>query len=135
MAIGTSSTIGAEAPTILIGDGSYALLGHAMSALLSEGCQIFLAERGDVVLALACALRPAVIAIDIWFPDADGRDVLRDIKRDRRIRDIPVLLLSQRDYETDRLIAEELGAASYLPKAQLRLFTETVLSLVPTPRT
>jgi CheY-like chemotaxis protein len=61
-------------------------------------------------------LVPVLAGADIHFPDADGRDVLSRLKADARISDIPVVVWSGRDPQSDRRIALDLGAEDYVEK-------------------
>jgi CheY-like chemotaxis protein len=62
------------------------------------------------------APRPVLILLDLNMPRKDGREALRDIKADPLLRDIPVVVLTTSEAETDVLRTYELGAASYITK-------------------
>jgi CheY-like chemotaxis protein len=66
--------------------------------------------------ALECG--PDLIVLDIHFPDADGRDVLSRLKQDSRTSNIPVVVWSGRDPNSDRRIALDLGAEDYVEKRE-----------------
>jgi DNA-binding response OmpR family regulator len=102
---------------ILVADADTTLLKRVTSLVKSEGYDVVTTANGAGVLDLALHHRPKLIVLDVAFPDADGRDLLREIKREARLADIPVLMWSERDYDSDRRIALELGAADYLPKS------------------
>jgi two-component system, OmpR family, KDP operon response regulator KdpE len=102
---------------ILVADSDAALLRRVTSLAKSEGYATVTTERGASVVALALQHHPELIVLDVAFPDADGRDLLQLIKHDERLSNIPVLMWSERDYDSDRRIALELGAADYLPKS------------------
>jgi CheY-like chemotaxis protein len=70
---------------------------------------------GDVYEA-ALEQAPDLIVLDIHFPDADGRDVLSRLKADQRTTNIPVVVWSGRDPQSDRRIALDLGAEDYVEK-------------------
>lgn len=57
-----------------------------------------------------------LIVLDVTLPDADGRDLLAQLKKDPRTARIPVLIWSARDPESDRRIALDLGAEDYMEK-------------------
>ena len=69
----------------------------------------------EMMLELAKA-KPDLIVLDVGLPDADGRDVLAKLKRDPMTADIPVVIWSGRDAESDRRIALGLGAEDYVEK-------------------
>jgi DNA-binding response OmpR family regulator len=102
---------------ILVADADEALLRKVTSLAKQEGYEIITTATGSRVLELAQKHRPELIVLDISFPDADGRDLLQQIKRHEKLRDIHVLMWSERDYDSDRRIALELGAADYLAKS------------------
>jgi DNA-binding response OmpR family regulator len=102
---------------ILVADADETLLHRVTSLAKQEGYDIVTTTTGARVLDLARAQRPELIVLDVTFPDADGRDLLQQIKRDPQLKDIHVLMWSERDFDSDRRIALELGAADYLPKS------------------
>ena len=59
---------------------------------------------------------PDVIILDMMMPDLDGIGVLTEVKKDESTRDIPVIMLTAKDTQTDRLSALELGAYEYVAK-------------------
>jgi two-component system KDP operon response regulator KdpE len=71
---------------------------------------------GADVYQAALAAKPDLIVLDIHFPDADGRDVLSQLKADPRTAQIPVVVWSGRDPQSDRRIALDLGAEDYVEK-------------------
>jgi DNA-binding response OmpR family regulator len=102
---------------ILVADADQALLKKVTSLAKSEGYDVVTTSAGRDVIPLALRLRPALVVLDVALPDADGRDLLREIRRDPRLTDLLVLMWSERDYDSDRRIALELGADDYLPKS------------------
>jgi DNA-binding response OmpR family regulator len=102
---------------ILVADGDVKLLKRVSALAQSEGYEVIVSPLGKDVIPLAVAHHPQLIVLDVEFPDADGRDLLQAIKKDARISAIPVLMWSGRDYDSDRRIALELGAADYVPKS------------------
>lgn len=102
---------------ILVADSDEALLERVTSLARKEGYEVVTTATGGQVLELARARRPELIVLDISFPDADGRDLLQQLKRDPQLKDTHVLMWSERDYDSDRRISLELGAADYLPKS------------------
>ena len=115
---------------ILIADSDAKLLKHVTGLARSEGYAVVATTLGRDVVNLAAQYRPALIVLDVDFPDADGRDLLRAIKRDPRITHIPVLMWSERDYDSDRLIALELGAADYVPKSDSLMLMPKIARLL-----
>jgi two-component system alkaline phosphatase synthesis response regulator PhoP len=89
------------------------LLSHY---LRKEGFEVFLAPDGEAGLSRARAGKPNLILLDILLPKMDGLEVLREIRSDREIGGTPVVLLTAKGEETDRIVGLELGADDYVPK-------------------
>ena len=81
--------------------------------LRREGCEIMLASDGEEALEFARAFEPDLIILDIMLPVIDGLQVLRILRQDSTV---PILLLSARGEEIDRVLGLELGADDYLTK-------------------
>ena len=82
-------------------------------ALKREGFDVQLAGTAAEGLDAFSALTPDVVLLDVMLPDGDGRDVLREIRQTSRV---PVLMLSARGEEMDRVLGLELGADDYVTK-------------------
>lgn len=102
---------------ILLADSDIEVARRLARVARSEGFEVITAKKGLEVIPMAVTSQPSLIVLDVVFPDADGRDLLKEIRLDPRVADIPVLMWSERDYESDRLIALELGAQDYLRKS------------------
>lgn len=61
--------------------------------------------------------RPNLVLLDLNIPRIDGKEVLRIIKSDRHLRDIPVVVVSSSDREEDIAYAYQTGAAAYISKS------------------
>jgi CheY-like chemotaxis protein len=61
--------------------------------------------------------RPNVVLLDLNLPRIDGKEVLRLIKSDSRLKDIPVIVVSSSDREEDVQYASQMGAAAYISKS------------------
>lgn len=106
-----------SARRILIAESDLALLAKLEVEARSEGYSVVTTSEGSQVIPCAVAHAPELILLDIQYDDADGRDLLAQLKRDPRTTAIPVVVWSARDYESDRRIALELGAEEYLRKS------------------
>jgi two-component system phosphate regulon response regulator PhoB len=84
--------------------------------LRQAGWRTAQAETGAEALARARTLRPAVIVLDLNLPDVSGMDVCRLLRADEATRDLPILMLTARSAEEDRVQGLELGADDYLAK-------------------
>lgn len=60
--------------------------------------------------------RPDLIILDLMLPDADGFEICRYLKKDEVLSDIPIIMLTARDEESDKVLGLELGADDYVTK-------------------
>ncbi len=84
--------------------------------LRQAGYRTAQAETGAEALTRARTLRPQVIILDLNLPDVSGTDVCRLLKGDEQTRGIPILMLTARGAEADRIAGLELGADDYVSK-------------------
>jgi DNA-binding NarL/FixJ family response regulator len=102
-----------------------------------EGFDVITAGDGADGLALARSEAPEVIVLDLMMPGIDGWEVLRRLKADSELAGVPVVILSARTAEIDRVRGGIEGAVSYLTKPfdvdALRDAIEDALSGVPEP--
>ena len=81
-----------------------------------EGYDVLLAATGAEGLLAAQKQRPDVVLLDLMLPDLSGRDVCRLLKEDAKTQGIPVIMVTARGEESDRVIGFELGADDYVVK-------------------
>ncbi len=82
-----------------------------------EGFTVITAEDGEAALAVARERQPALIVLDLMLPKKSGYDVTRELRSDSGpIRNVPILMLTARAEEVDRIVGLELGADDYLGK-------------------
>ncbi len=89
------------------------LLAHY---LRKEGFSPTLAPDGETAILKARKEKPDLVLLDILLPKADGLEVLRAIRSDDTIGTTPVIMLTAKGDETDRVVGLELGADDYIPK-------------------
>jgi two-component system, OmpR family, response regulator RegX3 len=82
-------------------------------ALRREGFDVQVAESAAAGLEAFSSRSPDLVLLDLMLPDGDGRDVLREI---RRVSRVPVIMLTARGEEMDRVLGLELGADDYVTK-------------------
>jgi two-component system phosphate regulon response regulator PhoB len=80
------------------------------------GYEVLQALRGEDGLQLARAHRPDLVCLDLMLPDLPGTDVCKALKHDPVTRDLPILMLTARGEEIDRVVGFELGADDYVTK-------------------
>jgi two-component system KDP operon response regulator KdpE len=100
-------------PRILIVDDEAAIRRFLRTALDTGEYSVHLAEDGHTGLAAAVAVRPDVILLDLGLPDLDGVEI---IARIREWSPVPIIVLSVRDREDDKVQALDAGADDYLTK-------------------
>jgi two-component system KDP operon response regulator KdpE len=83
------------------------------SVLSAEGYRVFEAENGDRGLVEASTRRPDLLIVDLGLPDMDGVEVVRAV---RHWSAVPILVLSARTAESDKIAALDAGADDYLAK-------------------
>ena len=84
--------------------------------LKEEGYETLSALNGEEGIALAGKARPDLIILDIMLPIIDGFEVCRTLKNDDRLAHIPIIILSAKSQETDKVVGLELGADDYVTK-------------------
>ncbi|MBE7556650.1 MAG: response regulator transcription factor [Anaerolineales bacterium] len=99
--------------TILVVDDEVKILQLARDYLEHAGCIVLTAETGKAALAVARAEKPNLIVLDLGLPDMDGLDVTRALRKESNV---PIIMLTARGEESDKLVGLELGADDYLTK-------------------
>ena len=84
--------------------------------MLKEGFSPILASDGETAIAMVRKENPDLVLLDIMLPKADGLEVLRAIRSAHRVADTPVIMLTAKGDETDRIVGLELGADDYITK-------------------
>jgi two-component system, OmpR family, alkaline phosphatase synthesis response regulator PhoP len=98
---------------ILVVDDEPEIARIVRDYLAAAGFGVTVAADGESALAAARAGRPDLVILDLGLPRRDGLDVLREL---RRAGDVPVVVLTARGEETDRIVGLELGADDYVVK-------------------
>ena len=84
--------------------------------LQRAGHRVVEAESGEAALACVKAARPALVVLDLMLPGMDGREICRRLRSEPDSARIPVLMLTARSAELDRVGGWELGADDYVTK-------------------
>jgi DNA-binding response OmpR family regulator len=100
---------------VLIEDDSdlFALLKYNLE---KEGFSLTGSQTGRGALDLCRRVRPDLILLDIMLPDSDGLDICKGIRNDAELASVPIIFLTARASETDRIVGLELGANDYIVK-------------------
>ena len=84
--------------------------------LEKEGFSFTGQQTGKGAIDLCRQVRPDLVLLDIMLPDSDGLDICKGIRKDPNLAAIPVIFLTARASETDRIVGLELGANDYVVK-------------------
>jgi two-component system, OmpR family, phosphate regulon response regulator PhoB len=103
-------------PLVLLVDDEQAIRAICRVNLEGDGFSVLEAKDGAEALAEIRRQRPSLVLLDVMMPGADGWSVAERLAEDERTRDIPVVFLSARAADEDRLRAQEVGALGYVVK-------------------
>jgi DNA-binding response OmpR family regulator len=103
----------AASATILFVEDEEGISEPFSKALERQGFEPVVARTAADALELAEQVDPDLILLDLTLPDGDGRDVCREL---RRSSDVPIVMLTARGSETDRVVGLEMGADDYVVK-------------------
>lgn len=100
---------------VLIEDDSdlFTLLKYNLE---KEGFSMVGSQTGKGAIELCRRVRPDLILLDIMLPDSDGLDICKGIRNDIELMQVPIIFLTARASETDRIVGLELGANDYIVK-------------------
>jgi DNA-binding response OmpR family regulator len=100
-------------PKILVVDDEPAVLDLIVYNLVKAHYETITAATGRQALDLARQVQPDLILLDLMLPEVDGLDVCREL---RRTSNVPIIMITARGEEVDRVVGLELGADDYLSK-------------------
>lgn len=103
-------------PKILVVDDEPDAVDLIKFNLKGAGYDVLTAADGDEALKKARALLPDLIVLDLMLPEVDGLEVCKILKRDQRVATTPILMLTAKAAEIDRVLGLELGADDYVTK-------------------
>jgi len=101
---------------ILIVDDSPTERYYLSDILVRNGYQVTTAESGEEALSKIKDNKPELILMDVVMPGANGFQVTRSIARDPELKDVPIIICSSKNQETDRIWGMRQGAKDYLVK-------------------
>ena len=99
--------------TILVVDDEPKIVKLVRDYLERAGFGVHVAADGKAALALARTEKPDLVILDLGLPQMDGLDVTREL---RKVSNVPIIMLTARSEESDKLIGLELGADDYVTK-------------------
>lgn len=117
VAPGPAEVMEAQKPLILIVDDEVELARTVAYGFEQEGFATRHAETGKAAVdAATMGPTPDLIVLDLMLPDLNGTEVCRELRRHEATRGVPIVFLTARDNEIDRVVAFELGADDYVAK-------------------
>jgi DNA-binding response OmpR family regulator len=100
-------------PTVLIADDEKNIVQLARMYLVSEGFTVESAGNGREALEKVRQTKPELVILDLMMPELDGWEVCRRLRKES---DIPIIMLTARDDDVDKIVGLELGADDYVTK-------------------
>lgn len=111
-------------------------IAESLSFILERaGCSVSHAADGESALAMVRSDKPDVLVLDVMLPSLNGFDVLKTIRTDETIGNLPILMLTAKGQAQDRQTADKLGANAFVTKPFSNAeIVETVLRLAGTQK-
>jgi two-component system, OmpR family, KDP operon response regulator KdpE len=100
-------------PRVLVVDDEPQILRFLRPGLTAGDFEVITAATGAEAVKLAATIAPDVVVLDLGLPDKDGKDVIREI---RAWSKVPIIVLSARDRESEKIESLDLGADDYVNK-------------------
>ena len=101
---------------ILVVDDSSTLLAATTKILVTAGHEVIPAVNGEEGIAKAASEKPDLVLMDVVMPGMNGFQVTRHITKNEDTKHIPVIMLTTKDQETDKVWGKRQGADEYLTK-------------------
>lgn len=114
--IQTSKNHDAAAPLVLVADDNMDIRDLLATRLTSRGFSVVTAADGQEAMEIAFDLRPAIAVLDWVMPIIQGHELSVKLKTDSRTASMPIVILTARGEEEDRLLGLDLGADAYITK-------------------
>ncbi|MCM8710483.1 response regulator transcription factor [Clostridium sp. SYSU_GA19001] len=84
--------------------------------LENNGYRVICASNGMEALKLAKSEKPDLVLLDLMLPGIDGYDVCKEIRRENSISNMPIIMITAKSEELDKILGLELGADDYMTK-------------------
>ncbi|MBI1282365.1 MAG: response regulator [Anaerolineaceae bacterium] len=101
---------------ILVVDDDREIVRLVRAYLEKERYQVLIANDGQTALHMVRREHPNLIVLDLMLPDRDGWEITRTIRNDSTLHSIPIIMLTARIEDSDKIIGLELGADDYITK-------------------
>jgi two-component system phosphate regulon response regulator PhoB len=104
------------APLVLVVEDEKDLADLMQFNLQKAGYETLSARSGDEALAISRTRTPDLVLLDLMLPGIPGTEVCRQLKSSQRTRNVPVIMVTARGEEVDRVVGFELGADDFVTK-------------------
>ncbi len=101
---------------ILVVDDDKQIVRLIRSYLEQAGYQVLTAHDGETALHAIRREQPDLVVLDLMLPDRDGWEITRLIRSDQTLANLPIIMLTARVEDTDKIVGLELGADDYITK-------------------
>ena len=101
---------------ILVVDDDHNIVRLVRGYLEKAGYEVMIAHNGETAVASLRRDRPDLLILDLMLPDKDGWDITRIVRSDTQLKATPIIMLTARIDDTDKIIGLELGADDYMTK-------------------
>jgi two-component system alkaline phosphatase synthesis response regulator PhoP len=105
-----------QSQSILVVDDDKEITRLLRAYLEQAGFRVLLAHDGTTALQVIRRDRPDLVILDLMLPDRDGWEVTRLVRSDANLAHLPIIMLTARVEDTDKIIGLELGADDYVTK-------------------
>jgi two-component system, OmpR family, alkaline phosphatase synthesis response regulator PhoP len=105
-----------SAPNVLIVDDSRETVRALRVYLEDAGFRVIIAYDGTIGLQSLRSERPDLIILDLMLPDHNGLDITRLVRGDATLKSTPIIMLTARVDDTDKIVGLEVGADDYITK-------------------
>ena len=102
--------------TILVVDDEANIIDLASMYLEQDGFRVQSARDGTTALEMIARQPPALLVLDLMLPEVDGWEVCRRLRSGKVAPDLPIIMLTARDDDVDKIVGLEMGADDYLTK-------------------
>jgi two-component system alkaline phosphatase synthesis response regulator PhoP len=101
---------------ILVVDDDKEIVRVVRAYLEQAGFQVLAAYTGETALHMIRSERPDLVVLDLMLPDRDGWDITRIVRRDADLAQTPIIMLTARVEDADKITGLDVGADDYIPK-------------------
>lgn len=101
---------------ILVVDDDKQIVRLVQSYLERAGHQVLIAYDGETAIHTIRRERPDLVVLDLMLPDRDGWEITRTVRSDTTLANLPIIMLTARIEDTDKIVGLELGADDYIAK-------------------